>query len=70
MYRTKAFHKQRRVRLGDSENPLAAKMDEVIETYATDGPPISDVQARPITSENDLVVELDESHIVVVNTVN
>lgn len=70
MYRTKAFHKQRRVRLGDGTNTSAAKMDEVIETYATDGPPISDVQARPITSENELVVELDESHIVVVNTVN
>ncbi|MCC6330158.1 MAG: diguanylate cyclase [Acidobacteria bacterium] len=70
MYRTKAFHKQRRVRLGDGTNTPAAKMDEVIETYATDGPPISDVQARPITSENELVVELDESHIVVVNTVN
>lgn len=72
MYRTKAFHKQRLVRLG--ENPhsgsLHAELPEPIQAYVVEGPPLPELPERGFTLDNDLVVELDESHIVVINTVN
>jgi diguanylate cyclase (GGDEF)-like protein len=68
MYRTKAFHKQRLVRLGESAGSF--KEEESIQAYVVDGPPIAEIPQKTYSRENDLVVELDESHIVVVNTVN
>lgn len=69
MYRTKAFHKQRLVRLGEHR---AASVDafEPVQAYATDGPPLNAIPVTLLPGDNDLIVELDESHIVVVNTVN
>lgn len=71
MYRTKAFHKQRLVRLVENSNSSGLhEMEQPIQAYVVDGPPVEEFPKRPVSLDNDLVVELDESHIVVVNTVN
>ncbi len=66
MYRTKAFHKQRLVRLEESGSSGAVAVD----TYATDGSPIQGQTAHRSLPERELVVELDERHIVVVDSVS
>ncbi len=70
MYRSKVFHKQRLMRLEEGGNGAARAEDTFIETYATDGPPIADLPPRIGHSERELIVELDERHIVVVDTVS
>jgi diguanylate cyclase (GGDEF)-like protein/putative nucleotidyltransferase with HDIG domain len=70
MYRTKAFHKQRLARLGENSNAVSEEDDKSIHACVVNGPPVELMPERPVTHENDFVVELDESHIVVVNSVN
>ncbi|MGD9563988.1 MAG: diguanylate cyclase [Pyrinomonadaceae bacterium] len=70
MYRAKAFHKQRLVRLGEysATARLHAQPGQELGDRIVDGPP--ELPPTPVVPGSDLVVELDESHIVVVNTVN
>lgn len=70
MYRTKTFHKQRLVRLNEHAPSITGHdIDRLLNTYAVDDPPMEVLE--PVKGrEHDLVVELDESHVVVVNTVN
>jgi len=67
MYRTKAFHKERSVRLEQGQTLPAVPTPEIRDI----APP---EEWRPKPSEGDLggelVLELDESHIVTVNSVN
>ena len=59
MYRTKAFHKQRDVRLVQSFSPL---------TNHEPLPPT--VPNVPVGLEHGLVIELDESNVVTIDTIN
>ncbi len=69
MYRTKAFHKQRNSRLEQHQTRsvsgnhfLPAEALRIVEESAWPG-------SDPL-KESDLVVELDESHIVSYSTIN
>ena len=71
MYRTKAFHKQRLARLVENAGADETREgDANIDAYVMDSPPVSEPPANLAGRDSDLIVELDESHIVVVNTVN
>lgn len=70
MYRTKAFHKQRLEKLGVPVLPDSlVEIEQALDSYTAEasGTVISE---PPANAGGELVVELDESHIVVVNTVN
>lgn len=67
MYRTKAFHRQRRSRLGDRVEYEHSPLISLQETGISAGAP---PPAEIIPDVPDLVVELDESHIVTVDTVS
>lgn len=74
MYRTKAFHKQRRARLGEpsaSREVLGRAKHEPGSAAAeiTHGQPVMPHFLKS-GFENDLIVEIDESHIVTLNTVS
>ncbi|MBK9153356.1 MAG: diguanylate cyclase [Chloracidobacterium sp.] len=67
MYRTKAFHKERSVRLEQGPTRPAEPVAEVRDVY-----PVEEWQPELSGADpgGELVLELDESHIVTVNTVN
>ncbi len=70
MYRAKDFHKNRLVRF--EENAHLRVIDEVgelIAAHLVDGSLVEPV-GDDMHSDNGLVVELDESHILTVNTIN
>lgn len=67
MYRAKAFHKQRLIRL-EEKSTGDQVVDRVIDAYTIDNTLDTGINAGGYDSG--LVVELDESHIVTVNTIN
>ncbi|NOT47563.1 MAG: GGDEF domain-containing protein, partial [Acidobacteria bacterium] len=68
MYRTKAFHKQRLVRLEETGHIWNAEKLEGNNVQRVDDQAVSAVVEMPM--DTGLVVELDESHILTVNTIN
>ena len=70
MYRAKAFHKQRNSRLGEQQlhARLLSSNDDLLEGLSTTQTP--DLQNAAVDFESDLVVELDESHIVSYSSIN
>lgn len=62
MYRTKAFHKQRLVRL-ETHQLRPDPIDEALDDTRVRAP-------REIPMDTGLVVELDESHILTIGTIN
>ena len=68
MYRAKAFHKQRMMRLSEemlsAEQPLTA----ALELHSVDA--ARDEINEPVMFGGDLIVELDERHIVTLNSIN
>ena len=74
MYRTKAFHRQRRARLVESPGKQGTAIGPSRETeFAADGPAGSQPSIPHFLKggyDSDLIVEIDESHIVTLNTVS
>ena len=70
MYRAKAFHKQRNSRLGEQQLQarLLSSNDDLLEGLSTTQTP--ELQNAAADFESDLVVELDESHIVSYSSIN
>lgn len=69
MYRAKAFHKQRLVRLEETIHTTnAGRSDEAGIQRADDSAVISVLDDMPL--DPGLLVELDESHVLTVNTIN
>lgn len=69
MYRTKAFHKQRLVRLEETaQNWDVERSTDQRTVRAEDSAVVSILDDMPI--DTGLVVELDESHILTVSTIN
>ncbi len=66
MYRTKAFHKHRDVRLVQSVSSLTTH--EPVMTFQSSKP--SMIPSGTGDTEHGLIVELDESHVVTIDTVN
>ena len=69
MYRTKAFHKQRNSRL-EEKRSLSGNVELPDEFLNTTHAPNLDLDLDVVDLENDLVVELDESHIVSYSSIN
>ena len=67
MYRTKAFHKQRNSRL-EKQRSLSGNIELPDEFLNTIHAPELELESSDF--ENDLVLELDESHIVTYSSVN
>lgn len=70
MYRTKAFHKQRNSRLEEQLQAKSLSGDHNLPDEFSNTVPSSDVIIAESDCENELVVELDESHIVSYSTIN
>lgn len=68
MYRAKAFHKQRLVRLEEAGRVWNAEKSSESNLYRADDAAVSVLDEMP--NETGLVVELDESHILTVTTIN
>lgn len=70
MYRTKAFHKQRLVRLNENAHASgSSEVDKLLSGYAPENGAV-EYKLAANAFDPDLVVELDERHIVTSNSVN
>lgn len=68
MYRTKAFHKQRSVKLGTTSQEW--RPTEVDEFNLVPESEAVELESEIVIPDSGLVVELDESHILTVSTIN
>lgn len=70
MYRTKAFHKQRNSRLEEQFQAKSLSGSHAISIVPQGTKLVQEIRIAEFDHENDLVLELDESHIVSYTTVN
>ncbi len=70
MYRTKAFHKQRNSRLEEQIHAKSLSGSHQLPEGLSNTAPSPNFRFADSNHENDLVVELDESHIVSYSSIN